>query len=305
MGKNGCGKSTLIQSIRGKINSNNDAQSKWNAKDVCSDVLDEFDVEIDGFDKIYHLDIDGLDNTTSMWNAADATGYIDSSFLFFIPYLYNITIKIITMKKSELKRLVEERVNEAWYNNKGDFARGLGKVALGAGITAGALGVIDSGVENQENYQQSVNQQAAQNSQYGEEGFNKWCNKYHMDPNDNKSVAQYNDYLEYQRNKMNEGRLNNIVHRAINGVIKEERERRGGFGNGNGAYKERMRNIDSIIRTTMRGMARSVSKSMQECEAELYKNGITDAEKITYDWEREIRNAIFSQQLQDKFLTNA
>ena len=209
------------------------------------------------------------------------------------------------MKKSELKRLVEERVNEAWYNNKGDFARGLGKVALGAGITAGALGVIDSGVENQENYQQSVNQQAAQNSLYGEEGFNKWCNKYHMDPNDNKSVAQYNDYLEYQRNKMNEGRLNNIVHRAINGVIKEERERRGGFGNGNGAYKERMRNIDSIIRSTMRGMARSVSKSMQECEAELYKNGITDAEKITYDWEREIRNAIFSQQLQDKFLTNA
>ena len=88
MGKNGCGKSTLIQSIRGKINSNNDAQSKWNAKDVCSDVLDEFDVEIDGFDKIYHLDIDGLDNTTSMWNAADATGYIDSSFLF----LYHIYI---------------------------------------------------------------------------------------------------------------------------------------------------------------------------------------------------------------------
>lgn len=77
MGKNGCGKSTLIQSIRGKINSNNDAQKKWNAKDVCSDVLDEFDVEIDGFDKIYHLDIDGLDNTTSMWNAADATGYVE------------------------------------------------------------------------------------------------------------------------------------------------------------------------------------------------------------------------------------
>lgn len=126
-----------------------------------------------------------------------------------------------------------------------------------------------------------------------------------MDPNDNNSVSQYNDYLEDQKNKMNEARLNNIVHRAINGVIKEERERRGGFGGNNGAYEERMRNIDSIIRSTMRQMARSVSKSMQECESELYNNGITDAEKITYAWEREIRNAIFSQQLQDKFLTNA
>ena len=77
MGKNGCGKSTLVQAIRGKNNSNNDAQRKWNAKGVCSNVLDKFDVEIDDFDKIYHLDIDGLDNTTSMWNAADATGYIE------------------------------------------------------------------------------------------------------------------------------------------------------------------------------------------------------------------------------------
>ena len=77
MGKNGCGKSTLTQAIRGKINSNSDAQRKWNAKDVCSDILDEFDVVINGFDKIYHLDIDGLDNTTSMWNAADATGYVE------------------------------------------------------------------------------------------------------------------------------------------------------------------------------------------------------------------------------------
>lgn len=77
MGKNGCGKSTLVQAIRGKNNSNNDAQRKWNAKDICSDVLENFDVEIDGIDKIYHLDIDGLDNTTSMWNAADATGFIE------------------------------------------------------------------------------------------------------------------------------------------------------------------------------------------------------------------------------------
>lgn len=66
MRKNGCGKSTLIRSIRGRINSNGDTKRKWNAKEVCSDILEEFDVKIDGFDKIDHLDIDGLDNTTSM-----------------------------------------------------------------------------------------------------------------------------------------------------------------------------------------------------------------------------------------------
>lgn len=77
MGRNGCGKSTLIQAIRGKNNSNKDAIKKWNAKNVCYDILDSFNVEIDGFDKIYHLDVDGLDNATSMWNSADVSGFID------------------------------------------------------------------------------------------------------------------------------------------------------------------------------------------------------------------------------------
>ena len=77
MGRNGCGKSTLIQAIRGKNNSNKDAIKKWNAKDICSDVLDSFNVAIDGFDKIYNLDIDGLDNATSMWNSSDALGFIN------------------------------------------------------------------------------------------------------------------------------------------------------------------------------------------------------------------------------------
>lgn len=76
MGKNGCGKSTLIQAIRGQSNSNKDAKDKWNAKDVCIDVLSHFDVNIEGFNNVYHLDIDGLDNATSMWNSADASGFI-------------------------------------------------------------------------------------------------------------------------------------------------------------------------------------------------------------------------------------
>lgn len=209
------------------------------------------------------------------------------------------------MKKSDLKRLVEERVNEAWYNNKADFARGLGKVALGAGITAGTLAAMDRGLENQEKYQQYVNQQASHNSQYGEEGYNKWCKRYHMDPNDNNSVAQYNDYLEDQKNGMNEAKLNKIVHGAVKEIMNEERERRSFSNDRHSAYEERIGNIDSIVRSTMRDLARSVSKCMQECEAALYSNGVADAEKITYAWERKIRNAIFSQQLQDKFLAKS
>lgn len=77
MGKNGCGKSTLIQAIRGKSNSNKDAINKWNAKYACTDVLNHFDVDIEGFNNVYHLDIDGLDNATSMWNSADASGFVE------------------------------------------------------------------------------------------------------------------------------------------------------------------------------------------------------------------------------------
>ena len=207
------------------------------------------------------------------------------------------------MKKSELKRLVEQKVDEAWYNNKGDFARGLGKIALGTSITAGALGAMDRGLENQDKYQQSINQQATNSSQYGEEGYNKWCNQYHMNPNDNNSLKRYNDYLNNQDDVMNEARLNKIVHGVIKEVMNEERERRGGFSNdGHTAYEGRMENINSIVHSTMRDLGRSVSERMKECEEALYSNGIADAEKITYAWEREIRNAIFSQQLQNKFL---
>lgn len=78
MGINGCGKSTIIQAIRGELNSNKDAKSKWGARDDCKFVNEMFDVNIDGFDKIYHLDIDGLDNAYSMFNACDASAYIEN-----------------------------------------------------------------------------------------------------------------------------------------------------------------------------------------------------------------------------------
>lgn len=78
MGHNGCGKSTLIQAIRNKINSNADAKRKWGATDVCGLVGSVIDVNIDGFEKIYHLDIDGLDSATSIFNASSATDFVEN-----------------------------------------------------------------------------------------------------------------------------------------------------------------------------------------------------------------------------------
>lgn len=77
MGKNGCGKSTIIQSIRGTLNSNNDKEKRWAAARDCKDISEHFDVKIEGFTNVYHLDIDGLDDNLSMFNASSATDLID------------------------------------------------------------------------------------------------------------------------------------------------------------------------------------------------------------------------------------
>ena len=77
MGKNGCGKSTIIQAIRGSKNSNSDSKIRWAAAQDCDNVLKHFDVTISGFEEIYHLDIDGLDDNLSMFNASSATDLID------------------------------------------------------------------------------------------------------------------------------------------------------------------------------------------------------------------------------------
>lgn len=77
MGKNGCGKSTVIQAIRGTLNSNNDKDIRWAARQDCENITKHFDVNIEGFDNVYHLDIDGLDDNLSMFNAASAEDLID------------------------------------------------------------------------------------------------------------------------------------------------------------------------------------------------------------------------------------
>lgn len=77
MGKNGCGKSTIIQAIRGTLNSNDDREIRWSAKQDCKNILEHFDVNIEGFTNVYHLDIDGLDDNLSMFNASSAIDLID------------------------------------------------------------------------------------------------------------------------------------------------------------------------------------------------------------------------------------
>lgn len=77
LGKNGCGKSTLIRAIRGTMNSNNDKDKRWAAAADCREILKFFDVDIEGFDKVYHLDADGLDDNLSMYNASSASDLVD------------------------------------------------------------------------------------------------------------------------------------------------------------------------------------------------------------------------------------
>lgn len=77
IGVNGCGKSTLLSAIRGTLNSNKDAKTKWGAAGKCKEITEHFDVTIEGIDKIYYLDIDGLDNPTEMHNASSAEDFID------------------------------------------------------------------------------------------------------------------------------------------------------------------------------------------------------------------------------------
>ena len=77
IGKNGCGKSTLIRAIRGTMNSNDDKDIRWAAAKDCRDILNFFDVDIEGFNNIYHLDVDGLDDNLSMYNASSATDFVD------------------------------------------------------------------------------------------------------------------------------------------------------------------------------------------------------------------------------------
>lgn len=120
------------------------------------------------------------------------------------------------MTKKDLKRLVEEKVNEAWYNNSDDFFKGVGKVTtagiLGTAGLAGGAYCLDQGLQQQERYEQQLNQEAAKNMYGSDYHYEKWCNDHGLDPKDNNSHESYEEWVEEE---LNETKIRNMVRRAI------------------------------------------------------------------------------------------
>lgn len=126
------------------------------------------------------------------------------------------------MKKSELKSIVEQKVDEAWYNNKNDFYRGLGKVTtagiLGTAGVAAGLGVLDRGLQNGERYEQSLNREAASNTIGTETNYQKWCQENGADPNDR--VAR-SDYEQWVNDELKESIINKLT-RIVSEDVKRQ-----------------------------------------------------------------------------------
>lgn len=117
--------------------------------------------------------------------------------------------------ESQLRSIVEQKVDEAWYNNIDDFYHGVGKAAtigaLGASSLMGGAYCLDKGLENQERYEQSLNQEAQKNSIGTEPHYQKWCEEHGLNPDDNNTLNQYNEWFE----DMNESKIRSMVRRAI------------------------------------------------------------------------------------------
>lgn len=135
------------------------------------------------------------------------------------------------MKKKELKKLVEQKVNEAWYNNLDDFYHGVGKTATIGALGAATLGACaycgDKGAENNYQYAERVNQESAENNKCSEEAYQEWCKAHELNPDDDHTLSQYNDWIN--DDPLNESRLNKIIHRAIRKVINEQSKRNDNF----------------------------------------------------------------------------
>ena len=117
--------------------------------------------------------------------------------------------------ESQLRSIVEQKIDEAWYNNIDDFYHGVGKVAtmgaLGAGSLMGGAYCLDKGLENQERYEQYLNQEAEKNSFGTEPHYQKWCEEHGLNPDDHNTLNQYNEWFE----DMNESKIRYMVRRAI------------------------------------------------------------------------------------------
>lgn len=131
------------------------------------------------------------------------------------------------MKKSELKKLVEQKVDEAWYNNLDDFYHGVGKCAtigaLGAATLGGCAYVADKGAENNYQYNQQVNQQAADNYKYTEEAYQKWCQDHNLNPDDQFTLNQYNDWISDEGDEsLQENKTRSLVEKMVRKELKRQ-----------------------------------------------------------------------------------
>lgn len=117
--------------------------------------------------------------------------------------------------ESQLRSIVEQKIDEAWYNNIDDFYHGVGKAAtigaLGASTLMGGAYCLDKGLENQERYEQHLNQEAAKNSFGTEPHYQKWCEEHGLNPDDHNTLNQYNEWFE----DINESKIRYMVRRAI------------------------------------------------------------------------------------------
>ena len=127
------------------------------------------------------------------------------------------------MTKKDLKRLVEQRVNEAWYNNLDDFYRGVGKCAVGAAAAAGGAYCLDKGLENEYQYNQEMNRQGREMNGNVVD-YKTWCKERKMDPNQDKTMAIYDDWVdkELQESKTIYMRRRAIVESMVRKELAEQ-----------------------------------------------------------------------------------
>ena len=131
------------------------------------------------------------------------------------------------MNINELKKLVEQKVDEAWFNNLDDFYHDVGKCAtigaLGAATLGGCAYVADKGVENNYQYNQQVNQQAADNYKYTEEAYEKWCQDHDLNPDDVYVLDQYNEVIG---DNLQEGKIRHMRRRIlVENMVRKELKR--------------------------------------------------------------------------------
>lgn len=146
------------------------------------------------------------------------------------------------MAINNFKKLVEQKVNEAWYNNIDDFYHGVGKCATIGALAAGGLYCADKGMQNQELCDKQYNQDVQDKMKGSESHYQKWCSDHGLDPDDSETLAKYNDFIgeskKYNKTRklvenmvrknlksqLDESRLRNVINKTVKRVLRESFE---------------------------------------------------------------------------------